>query len=594
MKAYVILAYNKEAVMKLKKITIKNYRSIKELSIDINDVSPIIFVGVNETGKSNLLKAVSLLDKDSKIDVDYVYDCNKKAQEASESISVIGEFCLSEIELKNILEYLKEQERINGIDESKVKLDENTVVRRCYIRNKDNVKSVPFFKMDLFDELKENPLYKVIEDNLYKRLESFIKIDFWEPSDKFLITKEIDLNAFKNNTSLSIPLKNMFHLIGKNTDSEIKDAIDLALNHPEKRHELEDRLSDFATKHITSIWKEHKIEIRVKTNGNFCDVNVYDKNQKYEAYFMQQRSDGFKQFISLILSISCQDDIQDSIILLDEPENHLHPSGVQYMREEIIRLGKVSTIFVSTHSIFFIDKNKENRHWVVEKKNKNCTEVFNVGVNKSIEDDEVMRRAFGIVYLRELLPANLYLVEGVSDKNILEFMIKKVKKGDYFSFAIKPAGGDNIPVYASMFMQDKIPVKVIVDCDEKGLSYIKKLQKIDFPMENVFELKKLNNTIKNGATIEDLLPIDYVREFFENDEEINPQKIKLELSDKEPVFDSVVNQLNLKGDKNKDKKLSAKTRLANKFILDFSEKSLDELKNDVPQLVSLTENLIKL
>lgn len=584
--------------MKLKKINIENYRSIKTLSIETNDVSPIIFVGINETGKSNLLKAIALLSKDSKIKVDYIYDCNKKGQEAGEAISISGEFSLSNEEFKIISEYLKQLETTNGINESKIDLKQLETLHRSFVMNKDNRKNAPCFCISLFDEIeKTTPVYKSIKQKILEKLESFIKINFWEPSDNFLITSSIDLNTFKTNTSTSIPLRNMFYLIGKTTDSQILETIDLALSNPQKRYELEDKLSDAATKHINTIWKEHKIDIKVKTNANICDVNVYDRGQKYEAFLMQQRSDGFKQFVSLMLSISCQNQknmVEDAIIVLDEPENHLHPSGVQYMRDELVRLGKNNTIFVSTHSIFLIDKSVQERHWIVEKNNKNCTEAFNVGKNKSVEDDEVMRRAFGIVYLQELLPENIYLVEGISDKNILEFMIKKITAGNNFHFAIKPAGGDNVPVYASMFMQDKVSIRVIVDSDEKGNSYIKKLEKQGFPMENAFTLQKLNSNIIDGATIEDLLPINFVEEFFENDEITNPNKININIFDKEPVFDSIVAQLNLKGDKNKEKRLQAKTRLANKFVSDFAQKSVEELKTSVLKLVNLTEKLVGL
>lgn len=51
--------------MKLDKIQIKNFRSIEDETIEI-DNKCIIFVGKNEAGKSNILKAISGgLDKNS-------------------------------------------------------------------------------------------------------------------------------------------------------------------------------------------------------------------------------------------------------------------------------------------------------------------------------------------------------------------------------------------------------------------------------------------------------------------------------------------------------------------------------------------------
>ena len=55
---------------------------------------------------------------------------------------------------------------------------------------------------------------------------------------------------------------------------------------------------------MTSKWKEHKIKIRISINANICKVHVEDKDKKFAYYSMSQRSEGFKQFISLILSLS--------------------------------------------------------------------------------------------------------------------------------------------------------------------------------------------------------------------------------------------------------------------------------------------------
>ncbi len=73
--------------MLLKKIIIQNYRSIEHLEIDILEISGCRlhpFFGINETGKSNILKAISLLSQSET--VQYEEDCNKTAKKHSESI----------------------------------------------------------------------------------------------------------------------------------------------------------------------------------------------------------------------------------------------------------------------------------------------------------------------------------------------------------------------------------------------------------------------------------------------------------------------------------------------------------------------------
>lgn len=76
--------------MKIKSITIENYRSIKD-TIVLN-VVPIIgkqtfmLLGINESGKSNILEAIALLDEDR--DSDYGRDCHSKNEDNKKNISI--------------------------------------------------------------------------------------------------------------------------------------------------------------------------------------------------------------------------------------------------------------------------------------------------------------------------------------------------------------------------------------------------------------------------------------------------------------------------------------------------------------------------
>ena len=74
--------------MKLSKIRILNYKSIKDLSIDVKQLAKsytTIFVGRNETGKSNILEAIKFL---SEPEDDFNFETIKNAQnDSSNSIN---------------------------------------------------------------------------------------------------------------------------------------------------------------------------------------------------------------------------------------------------------------------------------------------------------------------------------------------------------------------------------------------------------------------------------------------------------------------------------------------------------------------------
>lgn len=59
--------------------------------------------------------------------------------------------------------------------------------------------------------------------------------------------------------------------------------------------------------------------------------------------------------------------IQETILLLDEPENHLHPSGVRFMLEELKNISKNNLVIYATHSSQMIDKGDYSNHLIAKK-----------------------------------------------------------------------------------------------------------------------------------------------------------------------------------------------------------------------------------
>lgn len=440
--------------------------------------------------------------------------------------------------------------------------------------------------------LKENQKLlnkKILENKIAKSLfetfnENLPNIEFWKAKPEYLINSVIDLEKFKENTELSIPLKNIFHIYGKKTDDEIKSTIEHALKSQARSDEFKDKMTDKVTRHINRIWKEHKIKIKISINSTNCQVQIEDKDKKFNYYTMAQRSDGFKQFVSLILSLSAQNEsnkLSDNIILIDEPEVHLHPSGVKYMRDEILKIGKNNNVIVSTHSQNMVDTSTPDRHWVVEKQ-KTETYILQIDGDTPIEDDKVLASAFGINLFKELLPKNIIIVEGGDDKNIISHGLKLLN--DRFFYSIKSAGGaSKSPAFARLLGDENVPAFIIFDDDKGGRDNKKKIldnQKEHYSTNNVFTLKDLSSDLPNDSTIEDLLPKNFVKEFFDKEMEKN-----FNLSEDEAILHQLKRQSEkLKSDKQKLDSL--KIKLSREFVDKYSTEVTIKNMNRYNQLVN--------
>jgi len=117
--------------MKLTSLTIKSFRSIEDETFDIAEVDgthTFTLIGINESGKSSFLKAVSLVDND---DEKVIFP--KDYFEETQPISIVLNYELETQEEKDLKNALTEK----GFEKdilSKIKIEkeaQGTVQRRC-------------------------------------------------------------------------------------------------------------------------------------------------------------------------------------------------------------------------------------------------------------------------------------------------------------------------------------------------------------------------------------------------------------------------------------------------------------------------------
>lgn len=377
--------------MLLEKIQIRNYRSIEQVSIVIkklNNSYTYCLLGVNESGKSSILNGIALFDRDV---INYPLDFYNE----SLPVEVIFHYriTLSDIDLlRSVLlkDFKFPKDLAEGIDITTVQ------IQVAYPPNSESVKEIIEiinFKKEIVKE------YTIVGDVTTKEgrgregfeplnLKTFFKdklarhfwsyshsVLFWQSSDKYLISDEIDLLLFSDEPeATSIPLNNCFRLAGIK-DEKIKSTIQKLTSLASIRN-LESALSDNVTKHIKKVWPEHPVEIKFEINNNKISLLIEDEGVKHKAKTTSQRSDGFRQFISFLLTLSTENlhsELERTVLLIDEPETHLHPQAQINLKDELLKISSNdnnNVVFYATHSNYMIDKrNLERNIRVVKSKN---------------------------------------------------------------------------------------------------------------------------------------------------------------------------------------------------------------------------------
>ena len=159
-----------------------------------------------------------------------------------------------------------------------------------------------------------------------------------------------------------------------------------------------------------------------------------------------------------------------SIIAIEEPESHLHPSAMHELRQAIQDLTKDSQVVVSTHNPIFVDREAISNNLLVSNNKV-----------KTVKKIKEIRECLGIRTSDNLIHANkMILVEGESDKKIITKLLqerspklaRKIKDGDLSIFSLNSAS--KLSYHLKWFQDQLCSCFVILDKDRSGNESIAK------------------------------------------------------------------------------------------------------------------------
>lgn len=598
--------------MELVKVTIKNFQSIKaETTIKINNTITTI-IGLNESGKSTILKAIDKLNG-------YQIEKNEKNKEKkyknAESY-IIGRFLLSENEIKEINKRSNNKvllfpERDTYID---IKVCDEPNTRFLSISEKKGKEYVEF---DLFYNLKDNLIHFTNnlflqynlekgedfdsclkaseEDNLenvynnliqnYKEQEIYDKLseisgelkkDLWADlipnvkivifSSSNLLQNEVMLSDIKDN----IQVNNLLKIANIDVDELIRN---IENDDSEEIKTYENIYKDGVTKTFKKIFRQNdsnfNFQIRIDTKNNKIIFYTFDKTSGASPIPLQDRSDGFKWYFSIYITLyeylQRKDDAK-YILLFDEPNLYLNPSAQFDLLERVFKNEfKNDQIIYTTHSPYMIDASNFSSIRIVEKTS--STKIYNTTVDYLKEHKTTANEIDPLMPILTALNLDIsnnliidrnkkaIVVEGIGDIYILKAMCKKLGYEDklmQYNF-IPCFGAEKVPLMFGYLYGIGYDVYALTDNDNDGITALKKIMgpdretsvlynKLMTYNKQIDENKSilLENLISEQDLTNNLIPKNTVlyRDFYDN-----IKKIKLEkatLNNFQSLFDYII------------------------------------------------------
>ena len=558
--------------MKLKSIKIENYKSFAEENntLILEDLNTII--GKNESGKSNLIECLSGISLRGISDKSFFQKFNKNTgkhpiisviliptKEEEKKYKIVGETKITlndqydiDIEggfsdlIKNNKIFQENKKSLNELNKNVVDLFYNQDDRKNFnniIEMINESENKMFFNYNYVKNITE----KIYNNSNYSEFSECLKKcilyleEIKELLPYFIEIKDYSLKSKYTKSYLedSSKSKEMLKHLLNCMDMKLDDLMEYwdisnggdKLNFSEEFNEkLEKIIAEF-----NKFYTQEKVEMKAIFENDSLNFAI-KTTKKYMDF--EERSNGLKWYLNMFIQIMSETnstDIENYIILIDEPGVYLHINA----QKEVLKLfedfaNKNNQIIYTTHSPFMIYEDKLYRARLIIKDDKGNSNIANKyyslphKMGSKTETLTPILTAMGISNYNILSLDNKkcsIITEGISDYNYIKGYLK-IKKNNNIYNIIPSVSVDNINNIASIFIGWGCNFKVILDQDNSGRKQYKLLKnKLAIDSSNIVFIDGETLPIeKKKFTIEDVFSDSDKNKIGINNEDYNNEK----------------------------------------------------------------------
>lgn len=558
--------------MKLKSIKIENYKSFAEENntLILEDLNTII--GKNESGKSNLIECLSGISLSGINDESFFQKFNKNTgkhpiisviliptKEEEKKYKIVGETKITlngqyDVDIEGgFSDLIKNNEIFQENKKSLNELNKN-IVNSFYNQDERNgfnniIKMINesekkmflnyTYVMNITEKIYNNSNYSEFSEYLKKCISYLGEIQ--EILPHFIEVKDYSLKSKYTKSYLedSSKSKEMLKHLLNCMDMKLDDLMEYwdisnggdKLNFSEEFNEkLEKIIAEF-----NKFYTQEKVEMKAKFENDSLNFAI-KTTKKYMDF--EERSNGLKWYLNMFIQIMSETnstDIENYIILIDEPGVYLHINA----QKEVLKLfedfaTKNNQIIYTTHSPFMIYEDKLHRARLIIKDDKGNSNIANKyyslphKMGSKTETLTPILTAMGISNYNILSLDNKkcsIITEGISDYNYIKGYLH-IKKNNNIYNIIPSVSVDNINNIVSIFIGWGCNFKVILDQDNFGRKQYKLLRnKLAIDSSNIVFIDGGTLPIeKKKFTIEDVFSDSDKNKIGINSEDYNNEK----------------------------------------------------------------------
>jgi len=484
--------------MNIIKFVIRNYRAIEQIEINLNySINPII--GINEAGKTSVLRAILAFDKtrDRFNNGEHLEYQNKYSTKATKNSEVSAVLTLDKQEIEKLLKTvrLKTDTTDYTILTKYTNKTELLLTRKLAEEKKEyhfidenltestNIKITRFLVSNLpyilyFDDFADRVPQEVEFPTEYIKTGKLTRNKNRDWQDIIQeIFKRADTEGIDEDVN-EIPLQTYFNIKDDDTKTDILSDVEQTLN-----------------KEIIKEWKRikksgqsfaddsDKLELVLVNENNTFNFKVKDKSNKDKkrTFNISERSKGFQWFFNYMIKLkfnpNYKGELKNSIFLLDEPGSYLHSSAQSELLKELERVSKNNFILFCTHSQYLLNPEIIKLGSIkIAEKNESKITLQNYGNYKSKKDKGALSpiyQALQLNFAHDFLN-KVIITEGITDYYLFTIIQNNTKFLTNELTIIPSSGAGHSSTLISLAIPFSENFLILLDNDKAGISAKKK------------------------------------------------------------------------------------------------------------------------
>ncbi len=251
---------------------------------------------------------------------------------------------------------------------------------------------------------------------------------------------------------------------------------------------------------FSTSWGQSDITVRLRVSGTVLYILVRDAGTPYVA--IAERSDGLRQYVSLLAFASLEKAEQAPILLIDEAETHLHYDAQADLIQMFARQEVATKVIYSTHSVGCLPEDLGTGVRLVEANEPASSTIRNWFWETDEPGFSPMLFGIGAKTLAFMPVRYALITEGPTDIILLPSMFREATGRLSVGFQIVPGLSVADETDIGILENGAPRTAYLVDADKGGGELRRQLEHAGIPKERIFSLPDEG---KEGLVLEDFI-----------------------------------------------------------------------------------------